>query len=364
MALIYGSGGILAPLASQWMWGYTLGQSALWRPADQMRPAAGKALWAVVAAGPGAGRRRHRAVGRRRRADRCSSPASSPSTIGIGDGREPSPYAFLVAFYIVMIPFLILYAIAGLLYRAGTRNVALNETIIDGRHVLPRRSIAGAMPGFRSPTSSATLFTLGPGKAVGGDPHGELPCLGHRARHHRLARRLYRHRQGFRHGGRRRIYGRGRVRPWLLSRRQRIIDGQIIEGLWRAPGVARARPARCSLDATGMATVGDAHTGDSTELGGVLAAVHLRPRRLDPPPPRLSRRIDFETRDNDGDRPAAAGPIAGGARGWSTGSSDSGRGSSSSSLLVVAFCVALYRFAVPVLVEVAVAGRRRRSCRS
>ena len=65
-------------------------------------------------------------------------------------------------------------------------------------------------------------------------------------------------------------------------------------------GVARAKPARFSLDATGTATVGDAHTGEalSSEAFSQLSIsdrVGSIPRRLD-----FADGSSFETRDNDG----------------------------------------------------------------
>jgi uncharacterized membrane protein YjgN (DUF898 family) len=160
VALIYGSGGILAPLASQWMWGYTLDNLRYadrpikceprleklyrqwWLPAlvlvggvIVLGMVVGLAIWAFS--------------------------GQLAESIGVGAGREPSPYAVLLAFYLVMIPFLILYAVAGLLYRAGTRNVALNETIIDGRHALSSSIDRGRYAWISVTNLAATLFSLG-----------------------------------------------------------------------------------------------------------------------------------------------------------------------------------------------------------
>ena len=160
VALIYGSGGILAPLASQWMWGYTLDNLRYadrpikceprleklyrqwWLPAlvlvggvILLGMVGGLAIWAFS--------------------------GQLAASMGIGEGREPSPYAALLAVYLVMIPFLILYAVAGLLYRAGTRNVALNETIIDGRHALSSSIDRGRYAWISVTNLAATLFSLG-----------------------------------------------------------------------------------------------------------------------------------------------------------------------------------------------------------
>jgi uncharacterized membrane protein YjgN (DUF898 family) len=159
-ALIYGSGGILAPLASQWMWGYTLDNlryadrpikceprleklyGQWWLPALVL---VGGVIVLFIVAG----------------ALIFIFSTQLGTAIGIGEGRKPSPYAILVAFYVVMIPFLILYAIAGLLYRAGTRNVALNETIIDNRHALSSSIDRGRFAWISVTNLVATLFSLG-----------------------------------------------------------------------------------------------------------------------------------------------------------------------------------------------------------
>jgi uncharacterized membrane protein YjgN (DUF898 family) len=159
-ALIYGSGGILAPLASQWMWGYTLDNLRYadrpikcdprleklyrqwWLPALVL--VGGVILLFVVGGVLIAIFSKQLAV-----------------IIGIGAGKEPSPYVFLLGFYLVMIPFLILYAIAGLLYRAGTRNVALNETIVDSRHVMSSSIDRGRYAWISVTNLAATLFSLG-----------------------------------------------------------------------------------------------------------------------------------------------------------------------------------------------------------
>ena len=159
-ALIYGSGGILAPLASQWMWGYTLDNlryadrpikceprlekmyGQWWLPALVL---VGGVIVLFMVAGVLI----------------FIFSQQLAATLGIGKGHEPSPYAFLVAFYIAIVPFLILYAIAGLLYRAGTRNVALNETIIDKRHALASSIHRGRFAWISVTNLVATLFSLG-----------------------------------------------------------------------------------------------------------------------------------------------------------------------------------------------------------
>lgn len=58
--------------------------------------------------------------------------------VGDAFGRDASAAvgAMLMLVYVAALPVILLYGIAALLYRAGTRNVALNETVIDGRHLM------------------------------------------------------------------------------------------------------------------------------------------------------------------------------------------------------------------------------------
>ena len=117
--------------------------------------------------------------------------------------------------------------------------------------------------------------------------------------------------------------------------------------------MARAKPARFSLDATGMATVGDAHTGEalSSEAFSQLSIsdrVGSIPRRLD-----FADGSSFETRDNDGvDR--LLKPYRGPRSGLVHELERFRPRLIIFVVLVIAFSVAIYRLAVPVLVEVAV----------
>ena len=88
-ALIYGSGGILAPLASQWMWGYTLDNLRYGDRPDHMRAAARKALSPVVAAGAACWSAASSCccmVGRRDRSAMLSDQLGD--YVGIGEGKE------------------------------------------------------------------------------------------------------------------------------------------------------------------------------------------------------------------------------------------------------------------------------------
>lgn len=133
-ALIYGTAGILAPLASQWMWNYSLGHlkygdrpvscdprlerlyTQWWLPAFVL--VGGVAMLITIAV--------------------VLALAFSGNVMGFlgSDPKQWSPYLIMAAIYLAFIPFAILYMICGLLYTAGIRNVAFSETVIDGRHAL------------------------------------------------------------------------------------------------------------------------------------------------------------------------------------------------------------------------------------
>ncbi len=158
-ALVYGSAGILAPLASQWMWNYTLGHlrygdrpvtcdprleklyGQWWLPAIILVISVVLVGAAIVAAFVGL-------------------VATQPELFE-PEGDGPSPYLILLAVYAVLVPFFIIYFIAGMIYRAGTRNVAFNETIIDGRHLLASSIHRGRYTWIALTNILATLGTLG-----------------------------------------------------------------------------------------------------------------------------------------------------------------------------------------------------------
>jgi uncharacterized membrane protein YjgN (DUF898 family) len=158
--VVYVSAGILAPLASQWMWGYTLGKLRYGDRPVSCEPRLDKlygqwwlpalvlvgGMVVLVAAAIGLIYAYSGAFGR---------------LLGLDDNGGPPPYAILLLFYVALVPFLFLYALAGLLYRAGTRNVALSETIIDGRHVLKSSIHRGRFAWISITNLFATLFSLG-----------------------------------------------------------------------------------------------------------------------------------------------------------------------------------------------------------
>jgi uncharacterized membrane protein YjgN (DUF898 family) len=135
-ALVYGTAGVLAPLASQWMWSYMLGNLRYGdRPitCDPRLERMYGQWWlpAFVLIGGIIGIAALAGAILAFNAGTLSNLFSKSETFGTN-----STYLIIGLIYAAFIPFIILYLIAGLLYRAGTRNVALNETVIDGRHVL------------------------------------------------------------------------------------------------------------------------------------------------------------------------------------------------------------------------------------
>ena len=128
-------------------------------------------------------------------------------------------------------------------------------------------------------------------------------------------------------------------------------EAGIIEGFWRAPGEARAVPARLTADMTGTATVASEINGlplGSAPISGLVVSdrVGSIPRRLGFPDG-----SSFETRDNDAvDRLLL--PYRG--RGIIHELERFRPRLIVFVVLVVAFAVAIYRFAVPALVELAV----------
>jgi len=159
-ALIYGTAGILAPLASQWMWNYMLGNLRYGgRPIscdprlDKLygqwwMPALVFVIGMVVLGGIFIG----------------GAIAGSQFYSGGGDGFNPndlSMYLVVAAIYAAFIPFILLYLIVGLLYHAGVRNVVFNETVIDGRHMLASSIGRWRYTWISVSNLIATVFTLG-----------------------------------------------------------------------------------------------------------------------------------------------------------------------------------------------------------
>ena len=158
-ALIYGSAGILAPLASQWMWNYSLGHLRYGGRPIACDPRLEKLYgqwWLPVFVFAG-GLFLVLIVGvvlaflfSNRFVDLV---ADKPDDYTI--------YLILGAVYAAFIPIALVYMIAGLLYRAGSRNVAFNETVIDGRHMLYSRIGRWRYAWISASNVMATIFSLG-----------------------------------------------------------------------------------------------------------------------------------------------------------------------------------------------------------
>lgn len=153
--VMYGSLGILAPLASQWMWNYTLGNlryggrpvrceprleklyAQWWLPASIF--IGGVAVLVALAA---------LAWGAFLRPDYSGDAV----WLAILVANSPS---------LVVIGVLVFFAVAGLIYRAGTRNVAFNETVVDSRHMLASSIDRGRFAFISITNLLATVFSLG-----------------------------------------------------------------------------------------------------------------------------------------------------------------------------------------------------------
>lgn len=158
--LAWGTLGILAPIASQWMWSYTLGHLTYGGRPVRCDPRLEKlygqfVLPAVVFV--------------------CGSigvvlllvfvgSMALPALSGLTDGGPDDGtgiFALIGLIYAAFIPFVLVYGLAGLLYRAGTRNVALNETVIDGRHLMSSTLDRWRYAWISISNLVATIATLG-----------------------------------------------------------------------------------------------------------------------------------------------------------------------------------------------------------
>ncbi|WP_436123286.1 YjgN family protein [Aminobacter sp. LjRoot7] len=155
--LIYGSLGLLAPLASRWIWNYMLGNlryggrpiecdprldrlyGQWWLPAFVF--VGGSVLAGALAFGLliGSG----------------FKPVDPASASGWSIGM------MIITLYGAMIPLFLVFMLSTLIYRAGTRNVAMNETVIDGRHMLASSISRRRFAWISISNLFATIFTLG-----------------------------------------------------------------------------------------------------------------------------------------------------------------------------------------------------------
>lgn len=158
--IIYVSAGILAPLASQWMWKYRLNNlrfgdrpihceprvdklyTQWWGPA--LIFVLGSIVLAIVAGFVA-----------------YAIYAAMHGTSGGGADSGFSPYELVVLIYAGFIPFILLYAVCSLLYTAGVRNIVLDETVIDARHLLASRVNRWRYVWIAMTNVAATIATLG-----------------------------------------------------------------------------------------------------------------------------------------------------------------------------------------------------------
>ncbi|MBX3529101.1 MAG: DUF898 family protein [Rhizobiaceae bacterium] len=157
--LTWGSLGLLAPIASQWAWNYTLGNlrygdrpiscdPRLEKLYGQLIMPAAVLIVGVMALLAAAAGVFILASGLELDFDQQLS-----SDVGL--------FGILTAVYTAFLPFFLLYVLVGMLYRAGTRNIAFNETVIDGRHLLASRISRWRFAWIAISNFFATVFTLG-----------------------------------------------------------------------------------------------------------------------------------------------------------------------------------------------------------
>lgn len=161
----YSTGGILAPFASKSGWSYVLGKARfagrdvacdpdLDKLFRQLGPAilvlvggvvlAAALIGALAAAGAGG------------LFDRLSGAIEGE------DGGSPAAALLIAALvYFALIPFLLMFALAGLIYRAGVRNVVFNATVFDGRHMLHSSVNRWRYLGIAVTNFLATVFSFG-----------------------------------------------------------------------------------------------------------------------------------------------------------------------------------------------------------
>jgi uncharacterized membrane protein YjgN (DUF898 family) len=158
--IIYMSAGILAPLASQWMWKYNLNNLRFGDRPVICDPRVDKIYtqwWAPAIIFVVVGIVFAAIIG----IAAFAIFQSMSSEFGPENGADFSPYTIIALIYGAMIPFILLYVVCSLIYTAGVRNVALNETLLDGRHSMASRVNRWRYTGIWITNVLATIFTLG-----------------------------------------------------------------------------------------------------------------------------------------------------------------------------------------------------------
>jgi uncharacterized membrane protein YjgN (DUF898 family) len=157
--LTWGTLGILAPIASQWMWNYTLGNLRYGDRPISCEPRLEKLYGQFVLPAMVFGAGLVGIIG----LGVVAFISAAGSGFSLGE-YLPSDFAVLgvlAAIYSAFVPFFLLYVLVSLLYRAGTRNVALNETVIDGRHLMHSSIGRWRYAWIAVSNFFATIFTLG-----------------------------------------------------------------------------------------------------------------------------------------------------------------------------------------------------------
>lgn len=156
--LTWGTLGILAPLASRWMWTYTLGNLSYGgRPVEcdpRLERLYGQ-LWLPVLVLIGG------AV-----LFGAAAAVIAMATAGalgdmLADQAGASMGIFLLLVYASFVPVILLYGLAALLYRAGVRNVAFTETVLDRRHLMDSRIGRWRYAWIAISNLAATILSLG-----------------------------------------------------------------------------------------------------------------------------------------------------------------------------------------------------------
>jgi uncharacterized membrane protein YjgN (DUF898 family) len=157
--LTWGSLGLLAPIASQWAWNYTLGNLRYGDRPVSCDPRLEKLYGQLVmpAAVFVVGIMLLLVVG--------VAVFALASGMGLRFQHQLSSdlglFGIMAAFYAAFIPFFLLYVLVGMLYRAGTRNVALSETVVDGQHLFASSINRWRYAWIAISNFFATVFTLG-----------------------------------------------------------------------------------------------------------------------------------------------------------------------------------------------------------
>ncbi|WP_159593462.1 YjgN family protein [Chelativorans xinjiangense] len=143
--------GILAPLASRWMWRYTLGNVSYGgrKVACEPRLKALYSQWWMPALMVLLGVAPLTVLG-----VALFGWASS----GLATVNEDT---IATTIYLVFLALMAIYGFAGLFYRAGVRNVAFNAAVLDGRHEFASRLGRRRYAWIAISNFVATIFTLG-----------------------------------------------------------------------------------------------------------------------------------------------------------------------------------------------------------